>query len=843
MTEVKTSIIEENIEINCNDYLYNLPYIFPCRVDKSPAVSRGFLDKDNINNYQEWKKKYRVKENKGKIGIICGSSNGICVIDIDNKSNENCYNGLNYWNSLNFEADTLIVQTPSGGLHYYFKSNSFPNEFKNDSCIIKDSFLAIGEEEIKKISIDVRSQNSGYVCFGPGYKIINNKLPIDIPIDIKNFFLNRLKIQKIKDDSRIKDTNKQNKIKEVSNDYFCSYNKSFYSIEEIIEGINNIDVTKIFNHKDYFPLVYSVKQASKDFNRPDLKEILRIKVIEQCNKKGNNNKIIEFDNLYDKYIPLGGYNVSHIFNKVPNEKRPCFFIKEIERREKLNKNYLLEQDLIGNNNNENEENKEIIDDKLNKLMTDYFNEMNKYLFYNLEDQSFYFAPSKEKITPYRSITDVFGLYNKDPRFFTAKEIEKLYKKISIEEEIPCEGLLAIYLCSSNKRQYKKIDFYPKSDYDPTIFNLWDGFELDKIPYKKNQEKRDKTVFAFKSLLAQVCGKDINGVNFMEQYLAHLIQKPYIKPGVCIFFLSEAQGTYKGTFQSHILKKLIGKYYVSVAKKDAIFGRFNDLAEAILVFNFDECEKLFENDAELKNITTEPTITIEEKGKSIKVINCFLRPTACSNWLNIVKISHSERRNMIFQPIPLNKEECSKLDDIISIFTGENYQEYILELFHYLKDDVELKYHTMVDFQRNRPKTQLYNINCAKQAPIIITIILNIIKDKYNEIDDNDDAEKYDKILDYYKERDNISLTNDEFNNLFNYFKPNQNLNPPFSPIQEIKKNILNDLLLQDNIKYENMIISYKKKIGKVSYRGISINCYKFLSYYLEKYSLPHINMV
>lgn len=55
------------------------------------------------------------------VGILCGNHSNVIIIDVDNRNN-----GINNWNEIldeNFilNIDTPIVQTPSGGIHYYFK--------------------------------------------------------------------------------------------------------------------------------------------------------------------------------------------------------------------------------------------------------------------------------------------------------------------------------------------------------------------------------------------------------------------------------------------------------------------------------------------------------------------------------------------------------------------------------------------------------------------------------------------------------------------------------------------------------------------------------------------------
>jgi len=55
---------------------------------------------------------------KANIGIACGAEYGIVVVDVDIK---NGARGMQTWHALAIDALTLTANTPSGGLHFYFK--------------------------------------------------------------------------------------------------------------------------------------------------------------------------------------------------------------------------------------------------------------------------------------------------------------------------------------------------------------------------------------------------------------------------------------------------------------------------------------------------------------------------------------------------------------------------------------------------------------------------------------------------------------------------------------------------------------------------------------------------
>ncbi|MGJ8620679.1 MAG: bifunctional DNA primase/polymerase [Methylophilaceae bacterium] len=131
---------------------------------KHPAVSRGVKEATtDTNKIEAW---FSTDEQRN-IGIATGESSDLTIIDIDigNKG------GAETWIELiqeHGEPDTLVVETPSGGSHFYFKFNSS----------LKTSSNTLGK------GIDVRNEK-GYVVAPPSlhrsgshYKWLNEGTPL-----------------------------------------------------------------------------------------------------------------------------------------------------------------------------------------------------------------------------------------------------------------------------------------------------------------------------------------------------------------------------------------------------------------------------------------------------------------------------------------------------------------------------------------------------------------------------------------------------------------------------------------------------------------------------------------
>ena len=149
--------------------------IFSCNKNKTPKLCAW-----NKLSYDTCVKCLTHQEVEfTNIGILCGKSSGVVVLDIDIKDN-----GMIYWLQLltkynnSKDIDTLTTITGSNGRHYFFKyEDKMDNWYSCNRLFTKES----------KIGIDLRTKN-GYVILPPSihekyktiYEFKNND--IDHPI-------------------------------------------------------------------------------------------------------------------------------------------------------------------------------------------------------------------------------------------------------------------------------------------------------------------------------------------------------------------------------------------------------------------------------------------------------------------------------------------------------------------------------------------------------------------------------------------------------------------------------------------------------------------------------------
>lgn len=119
---------------------------------KTPLVAGAFNGED-YKLIQSW------YQEGGNVGTLTGSASGIAVIDIDNHNGVDGLGNLkNFLDTYDIELPkTMVVKTPSGGYHYYFKLD----EKYNDTQFIQNHKLLEG----------VDFQTHGRYVVAPGSKL------------------------------------------------------------------------------------------------------------------------------------------------------------------------------------------------------------------------------------------------------------------------------------------------------------------------------------------------------------------------------------------------------------------------------------------------------------------------------------------------------------------------------------------------------------------------------------------------------------------------------------------------------------------------------------------------
>ena len=184
----------------------------------------------------------------------------------------------------------------------------------------------------------------------------------------------------------------------------------------------------------------------------------------------------------------------------------------------------------------------------------------------------------------------------------------------------------------DRNEKEKIEFDPNNKENPFIFNIWCGYNIKKEDCENFHEAEAQPMLDHIKRIW--CKDNEENYEYVMNYLAHIIQKPYKKTGVCLALHSK-QGAGKGVVLKP-LENIIGdNHYSQNSNAERVFGKFNGLLEAKTLINLDEAfwggDKKLEG--QIKNQITETTQTIEKKSLNSYNINdyCNYIITTNNDW--------------------------------------------------------------------------------------------------------------------------------------------------------------------------------------------------------------------
>jgi hypothetical protein len=256
-------------------------------------------------------------------------------------------------------------------------------------------------------------------------------------------------------------------------------------------------------------------------------------------------------------------------------------------------------------------------------------------------------------------------------FYSHNAFVKLYCNLN--------GFIGEWIKDSFMKTYEYVDFLPPPRYcPPTTFNLFQGLAGDDI--KVDESLVDEKVAIFIKQFWLLCGKDDKGLEYVLNYLAHIIQKTGELPRTSIVFKSK-QGTGKNVAWEMFANKLLGERYLLVSSKmDDVLGRFPLINQKLLVI-LDETNSTtaFSNSDQIKSYITSETLTYEKKGvDGITILNTG-RMIFFTNNDNSVKIESSDRRFSVFECADDHRNDEKYFKALIKA-----YNEDWMFLFHFLK---------------------------------------------------------------------------------------------------------------------------------------------------------------
>ena len=228
-------------------------------------------------------------------------------------------------------------------------------------------------------------------------------------------------------------------------------------------------------------------------------------------------------------------------------------------------------------------------------------------------------------------------------FMMERDFHSLFDNERVDIDDEPTPISKLWKASPARRTYLNgVTFSPERDPEPGTLNLWRGWKVEPDP--------DANCQMFLDHLAEViCRGDEASYRYALGWLAHMVQRPWEKPGVA-FVVRGKKGAGKDTFAEYVAHMIGDRHSPVVSDPKHVTGNFNGHLEAALFLRVEEAFWAGDKSAEgnLKTMITSPTIQIERKGIDGGQVPSCLRMfiSANANW--VVPASEDERRFFVLE---------------------------------------------------------------------------------------------------------------------------------------------------------------------------------------------------
>jgi len=225
----------------------------------------------------------------------------------------------------------------------------------------------------------------------------------------------------------------------------------------------------------------------------------------------------------------------------------------------------------------------------------------------------------------------------------------------------------------DRREFDGLTFHPKDNREG-YYNQYRGFAVEPV-------KGDSELF-LSFVKTVICNNDENNYLYLISWMAHLVQKPEEKIGVAVI-IRGLKGTGKGKFLQQF-GSLFGSHFMEVSNGEHIVGKFNAHLSQLLLLGADEAYWNGDKRSEgvLKNLVTEPKITIERKGIDSVSMDSFLRVVLTTNNDYVVPSSGDERRWFVLDIADIYKGDYAYFKAIDDHMDSGGRENLLYYLTHY-----------------------------------------------------------------------------------------------------------------------------------------------------------------
>lgn len=250
----------------------------------------------------------------------------------------------------------------------------------------------------------------------------------------------------------------------------------------------------------------------------------------------------------------------------------------------------------------------------------------------------------------------------DHTFYTTDDFVALYGTDRIlvgDKDIPkCK----IWLNSPNRKQYRRIDFYPGGGEPPRVLNMWQGWAVEPDD--------GSSCAAWLELLRDViCGGDPELSNWLLHWFAAIVRKPAIKTRTSPVIIG-IEGAGK-TLLVEYFGAILGSAYTTVTNEEHITGKFNRHLATTLLLHSDEA--LYGGEKKhrgiIRALISDSVRMMEAKGIDAVAMKNFVRLILTSNEPNAAPTTLTDRRFTVFD-VSKRKAPRELISRVVAEYEGQ-----------------------------------------------------------------------------------------------------------------------------------------------------------------------------
>lgn len=238
--------------------------------------------------------------------------------------------------------------------------------------------------------------------------------------------------------------------------------------------------------------------------------------------------------------------------------------------------------------------------------------------------------------------------------------------------------------------YSRIDFVPyirARGWDNTerVFNQFTGLISDHeyVPRSQSEYETDLKDILY-HLREVLCAGDDASYQYILRWLAHIVQRPEDKIGVCCIVRSQ-EGAGKTSFWEWFGKYVLGSKYYLPARMDRVVKKFNSITANNLFTVFEETKngEGMKNHEDIKQMITDEVQVIEPKGLNSYKTKSYTNYVILTNEHYPVKLTANDRRFMCLEADNKHKSDRAYWVNLLRQFKNEGatYGELFFEYLH------------------------------------------------------------------------------------------------------------------------------------------------------------------